>query len=624
MSKIYLPSLITFSVLVTGCMTPFGARPAEEPSSLNSYLNQQAATQKPDPSSIAKTTKPPTTGDLVKSDSAEVSLAKKLAAKLEAAQQMEAAATPEEPPHLERLAALSLPEADKEEIRTMFASANESQWDEVLSRLEPLYGPEAQIAVDATSSSAAPAADNVSPEAKAKQDMVEKFAAQLAQRHLDRSSTPAPQAEQPQRLPSTNMHQDTSHLAAADPSRYPKTIDLARGRTPAAARQIPAPRQSVREDTNIQLVAHVPDMDDATQGLYPEDLQSTAMQQLRNDPKSLPDKMAGRKPPRDAEEETINQLSDDEHQVMRVLWDKGQTSLEAMHKAIVAESAPNQSRSMPDPNVLSIDEVHTILFDLKQRGWVADTRRGQAVVYWAARSETESETGNWQEMIADTIRQLEQVAANGRLSDEERTIAQLRLRMMYLVADRKTDAMEKVEGLSTEEQEVWSNTLFGLSDYMNVEDISVSRRHMLALGSFRRAMTHLEAASPLELQNLEFIQSVDSFGQFKPFPSHDFQAKQEVLLYVEVDNFSTKDVGGQFETVLQSSYEIYDQGGRRIDARHFPEVKDLCRVRRRDFYVPYRIYMPDDISPGSYRLELTVRDPAADKFGQSTIEFRIK
>lgn len=624
MSKIYLPSLISFTLLVTGCMTPFGARPADEPSSLNTYLNQQAATKQPDTSSVAKTTKPPTTGDLVKSDSAEVSLAKKLAARLEEAKQSEVAATPEEKPHLARLAALSLPEADKEEIRTMFASATESQWDEVLARLEPLYGPDATIATDTSSTNATPNSESVSPEAQAKQDMVEKFASQLAQRHLDKAATSATPGEQPQRLPSTKMHQDTSHLAAADPNQYPKTIDLERGRTSTAVRQIPAPQQSVRKDTNIQLVTHVPKMDDAQTGLYPEDLQSTAMQQLRNDPKSLPDKMAGPKRSRDTEEETINDLSNDEHQVMRILWEKGQISLEAMHKAIVAESAPNQSRSMPDPRVLSIDEVHTILFDLKQRGWVADTRRGQAVVYWAARGEIESDSGNWQEMIADTIRQLEQVASNSRLSDEERTIAQLRLRMMYLVADRKTEAMERVEGLSTEEQEVWSNTLFGLSDYMNVEEISVSRRHTLALGSFRRAMTHLEAASPLELQNLEFIQSVDSFGQFKPFPSHDFQAKQEVLLYVEVDNFSSKDVGGQFETVLQSSYEIYDQGGRRIDARHFPEVKDLCRVRRRDFYVPYRIYMPDDISPGTYRLELTVRDPSADKFGQSSIEFRIK
>lgn len=184
--------------------------------------------------------------------------------------------------------------------------------------------------------------------------------------------------------------------------------------------------------------------------------------------------------------------------------------------------------------------------------------------------------------------------------------------------------MEKVEGLTAEEQEVWSNTLFGLSDYMNVEEIPVNRRHALALGSFRRAMTNLESASPLQLQNLEFIQSVESFGQFQAFASHDFQPQQEVLLYVEVDNFSSRDTGGQFETVLQSNYEIYDQSGRRIDARQFPEVKDTCRVRRRDFYVPYRIYMPENIAPGSYRLELTVRDPSADKFGQASIEFQIK
>lgn len=612
-SKIYLSSIISFTVLMTGCMSGWG-REAKEPSSLNNYLNQQTAeNSKPNTTTIASAKTTPAKNALVESESAADSLSKKLAARLEEAKKLDAQKPADGPSYAARVEALSLPESEKEQIMKEFASASDSQWEELLSTLETMFGPQQ------TATTETPFAKPESKEA----DMLQSYASKLVERHLEPSSNVRPTSDQPQRLPSTNMHQDTSHLASADPNLYPKTIDLERGRTSPAARATAQPRQVVREDTQVQLATYVPEMDTQASGLYPEDLQAEDYRELHNDPKRLPNKKAGPKNSTE-EEESLDQLSKQEYQVLEILWQRGQVSLEAMHNEVVSASSSDESRRSPDPSLLSIDELHTILFDLKERGWVADTRRGNTIVYWAARNQPELNSGDWEQLLDQTIVKLEQLANNGRLSGEERTIAQLRLRMLYLAADRKTEAMEKVEGLTSEEQEVWSNTLFGLSDYMNVKDIPVNRRHALALGSFRRVMTQLESASPLQLKNLEFIQSVESFGQFQAFATHDFQPGQEVLLYVEIDNFSSRDIGGQFETVLQSNYEIYDQSGRRIDARQFPEVKDTCRVRRRDFYVPFRIYMPENISAGTYRLELTVRDQAADEFGQASIEFRIK
>ncbi|GAA4425276.1 hypothetical protein [Bremerella cremea] len=618
MSKIYLPSIVLLSVLLTGCMSGWN-RGAKESSSLNSYLDHQAATKARPMSTkpAGMEEKPPEKNILVESESSDVSLGKKLAARLAEADQQQPPSTEAKKPasYAARVAALTLPEADKQQILTEFASANDSQWEELLSKLEPVFGPKTETKI----------AQQTPPPAQS-EDMVQKYATKLVQQHLASGSVPQPATnaeEGPKRLPSTNMHQDTSHLAQVDPDLYPKTIDLERGKTMPGARQPVAPEARNHRDAGVQLAAHVSEVDAGSEGLYPEDVQVVAYNQMRNETKSLPDKMAGPKK-KPAEEESVSKLTKDEYRVMQILWERGQVSLEALHKDYLAQFGPEQSRTSPNPIAMSLDELHAILFDLKGRGWIADTRRGNTVAYWASRNQPESSSGDWEKLVSDSIQQLQQVAGDSRLSEEERTIAQLRLRMLYLVADRKSDALEKVEGLSPEEQEVWSNTLFGLADYMQVEEIPVERRHSLALGSFRRVMSHLEAASPLELKNLEFIQSVDSFGQFKPFPSHDFQPQQEVLLYVEVDNFSSRDNGGKFETTLQSNYEIYDQAGRRIDARQFPEVKDSCRVRRRDFYVPYRLYMPENITPGSYRLELTVRDPASDKFGQSSIDFRIK
>jgi len=611
MPKIILPSVVCLTVLVTGCMSGWN-RGVNDSSSLNSYLNQQAAkTPSPTKKSTTPETDQPKQHELAKSESSDVALGKKLAARLAEAEKQQSTSAPEATTYAARVEALSLPADDKQQILSEFASASDAQWEELLSKLEPVFGPKQQAVVKKESASEA--------------DMVDSYASKLVQRHLKAPAQSTP-AEEPQRLPSTNMHQDTSHLAQADPAGYPRTIDLDRGKTSPAARATAPPAERIRRDTGVQLAAYVPEMDAHSQGLTPEDVQASAINEMMRNPRNLPDKTAGPKPKESqpTSEETVSQLTRVEYRVMQILWQRSQISLEALHKEYVAQFATEQSRTSPDPSILSLDELHAILFDLKGRGWIADTRRGNTVVYWAARNQDETDSGNWEKLIDDTIHKLERVATDTRGSEEERTIAQLRLRMLYLIANRKSDAMEKVEGLTPEEQEVWSNTLFGLADYMKVEDIPVDRRHTLALGSFRRAMSHLEAASPLELRNLEFIQSVDSFGQFNPFPSHDFQPKQEVLLYVEIENFTSRDNGGKFETALQSNYEIYDQGGRRIDARQFPEVKDSCRVRRRDFYVPYRLYMPENIPSGTYRLELTVRDSAADKFGQSSIEFRIK
>ncbi|MBA2116992.1 hypothetical protein HOV93_41860 [Planctomycetes bacterium FF15] len=611
MSKIILLSVATLTVLLTGCMSGWN-RGMSDPSSINSYLNQKAVQEKPVAKhSSAPEGKKPEQHELAKSESSDVALGKKLAARLAEVKNQSAESAPLGEKYAARLEALTLPADDKQQILSEFASASDAQWEELLSKLEPVFGPKQQAVVK--------------KEAASESDLVDQYASKLVQRHLNMPADSVP-AEQPTRLPSTNMHQDTSHLAQADPAGYPRTIDLDRGKTTPAARATAPPEEKIRRDTGVQLAAYVPELDAHAKGLTPEDVQAAAIADMKRDPMNMPDKTAGPKPKVDQpqEEETVSQLTQVEYRAMKILWQRSQLSLEALHKEYKAQFAPEQTRTSPDPSILSLDELHAILFDLKGRGWISDTRRGNTVVFWAARNQEETDTGSWEKLMDDTIQKLERIATDTRASEEERTIAQLRLRMLYLVANRKADAMEKVDSLTPEEQEVWSNTLFGLADYMKVEEIPVERRHTLALGSFRRAMSHLEAASPLELRNLEFIQSVDSFGQFKPFPSHDFQPKQEVLLYVEVENFSSRDNGGKFETALQSNYEIYDQAGRRIDARQFPEVKDSCRVRRRDFYVPYRLYMPENIPSGTYRLELTVRDSTADKFGQTSIEFRIK
>ncbi len=234
--------------------------------------------------------------------------------------------------------------------------------------------------------------------------------------------------------------------------------------------------------------------------------------------------------------------------------------------------------------------------------------------------------GDWRAQLARTIESLEQDLSDAKIDEEWRERAEVNLRLLYVVADEREKAVEPIEDLDETESEFWKQQLRGLSVYLS--DGGTPRedhRANLALQHLRQAADQLSAKSSLELRNVAFCTQVESYGRYTKFKRYDFKANQEVILYVEVDNFTpdTRGAQGQYETALQGSYEIFDSGGRRVDEQTFPVEREVCSNRRRDFFIPYRMYMPK-VAPGKYSLQLTVKDVIGDKFGQAPrIEFAI-
>ena len=67
---------------------------------------------------------------------------------------------------------------------------------------------------------------------------------------------------------------------------------------------------------------------------------------------------------------------------------------------------------------------------------------------------------------------------------------------------------------------------------------------------------------------------------------------------------------------LASRVEIVAPGGGEpVWTQSLGTADDLCRHRRRDFYVNYRMTLPDGLAPGSYELRLIQDDLVA---GQTT------
>jgi hypothetical protein len=198
------------------------------------------------------------------------------------------------------------------------------------------------------------------------------------------------------------------------------------------------------------------------------------------------------------------------------------------------------------------------------------------------------------------------------------------LRLLKLAAGRRDEAVRRAAALPAGEQEFWTHQMHTLATLLDPDGAPVpSRRAALALKALRDAEAELAAESSLEVRNLAFCTEVQAFGSFKRFAAAEFEPGQEVLLYAEIDNFRSLETKGGYQTSLQGSYHVLEAGGRSVAEHNFPVDEDFCTSRRRDFFIPFRLYLPK-LAPGDYSLQLTVEDTLAKKFGQGTIAFRIK
>ncbi|MCA9132324.1 MAG: hypothetical protein KDA45_04190 [Planctomycetales bacterium] len=229
----------------------------------------------------------------------------------------------------------------------------------------------------------------------------------------------------------------------------------------------------------------------------------------------------------------------------------------------------------------------------------------------------------WRQHIYQAIAQLEAESPAG--SPEEQVHLEMVERLLQLAVGDLNASMEPIDGLQTHGQDFVRHSLESLYEVTNPQGNPIEiKRYSLAMLSQRKAMSHLAAVSNLEVRNAAFCTEVDGFGVVSKFPKYNFRADQELLLYCELDNFVSTPVDGKgYETQLQGSYEIVDEGGRRIADQLLPMDSHLCRNERRDYYIAYRIYTPQNIEPGRYQLKLIVEDMKGRKFGQSTLDFRI-
>jgi hypothetical protein len=236
----------------------------------------------------------------------------------------------------------------------------------------------------------------------------------------------------------------------------------------------------------------------------------------------------------------------------------------------------------------------------------------------------ETEPTPWPTQLADTIRALEHELNHGEPTPEAAARYSATLRILYLLADRKHDALRATPGASADEEDYWNAQLHSLHLLLSEEGTPLAdRRAALALRSLREAVEHLSAQATLDVTNIALCKQVSIWGSYQEFSKYEFAPDQEVLLYLELENFASESTPEGYATEFVTGYRVFDAAGRRLAEHDFPTASEVCRRRRHDYFLRYPMHIPRQLAPGEYTLQVTVEDQKAKKCGQRSVKFRV-
>jgi len=249
---------------------------------------------------------------------------------------------------------------------------------------------------------------------------------------------------------------------------------------------------------------------------------------------------------------------------------------------------------------------------------------GEGVVAASYETPSGANARTVEDRLAALIKSLESEARQSPQSSAD-VAWHARLRLLYLAANRREDALRPIPSVSPAEQEFLSQTVYGISTWLDPQRTSdPGRRAAETKHHLTSAVSRLGELAPLVVRNLAFTPDVRGYGDIKAFPKNEFSPGQEVILYVEVENFKSEETPKGFHSAFRGSYEIFDARNQRVSATDLGTTEEHCRNQRRDFFLNYRFSLPKRIYAGRHTLQLTIEDLKAQKIGQSSIEFTIK
>ena len=210
-------------------------------------------------------------------------------------------------------------------------------------------------------------------------------------------------------------------------------------------------------------------------------------------------------------------------------------------------------------------------------------------------------------------------------ADHDDFQAQWRLRLAQLALGRDEEARFVPPELTGTER----NLLQGLVDVSLAasrvarDPVHAAEDALARLDELRATL--VELADPL-ITTVAFCRRVLTFGVYEEMESTDFAAGQTIhtIVYCEIRNFTSElTEEGVYRTLLGTRLEAWTADGRSVWEHEEPEIEDLCRRRRTDFFLAQRIALPPTLPPGDYILKVLVEDHLGGKAHEASHPFSI-
>ncbi len=213
------------------------------------------------------------------------------------------------------------------------------------------------------------------------------------------------------------------------------------------------------------------------------------------------------------------------------------------------------------------------------------------------------------------VRQLEATAERDKDADSEWT-----LRLVQLALHRKVND----EAMSTEMSSDSRRMLKGILRIASAVRTLANDPLQTGEDALDRLLELSDVvgdrADPI-VSTISLCRRVTTFGVYEEMDPEILVAgrSQQTIVYSEVRNLRSElTEAGHHRTALGTRLELLTADGDSVWQQEEPEIVDVCRRRRHDFFIAQRVTFPSTLAAGDYVLKVLVEDKLSGKANEAT------
>lgn len=141
-----------------------------------------------------------------------------------------------------------------------------------------------------------------------------------------------------------------------------------------------------------------------------------------------------------------------------------------------------------------------------------------------------------------------------------------------------------------------------------------------------RAMGELESRRPMTIREIRLCDEVSGFASYTESVEESFKAGGPILVYCEPANVRQEPVSRGYRSRLRTRIEIMaDQNGKEesVWRKDLGGAEEVSQERRRDYYINFRLNIPETLAAGDYRLVVTIEDLLGGSEARNEVALRI-